>query len=624
MFPDLLSSSPTGPVSLDAATLRRGYRFGSLTVRAVLEEVLARIDRAGDDAVWISRVSRDALFRRAAELEADPGAAERLPLYGLPFAVKDNIDVAGLVTTAGCQAYAYDAVNSASVVARILDAGAVMIGKTNLDQFATGLAGTRSPFGVPRNPFDPRIVPGGSSSGSGVAVASGLVSFALGTDTAGSGRVPAALNNIVGLKPTRGLVSTVGVVPACRSLDCVSIFALTCEDAARVLDVVSGPDACDPWARARDIMLETRIESDAALRIGVPRLADLEFHDDEEAGRLYAECVQMLRELGFAVVEVDLCPFVETGGLLYGGPWVAERLAEFEDLLARDPSAVHPVTREVLTGGARFSAMDAFRAQHQLAELKLQTQVTWGRVDVLCVPTIPTRYSVAELESEPITCNARLGHYTTFANLLDLAAIAIPNALRSDGTPVGIMLIAPARSDGLLLRLGSRVHAASGLALGATGHVPTAVRMGRCPVPAECEIAVVGAHLSGEPLNGQLTDLGARLVRSTRTHPAYRLYELAGEGPARPGLVRVGHAGVAIELEVWALRVPALGVLLAQVPAPLTIGTVELEDGSAVKGFLCEAWAADGAHDISRFGGWRAWRQSVLARAATSSTKETT
>ncbi|MEK6709223.1 MAG: allophanate hydrolase [Nitrospinota bacterium] len=468
-----MSAWPPETGSLDFSTLRSLYGSGALKPGEVLRAVLARIARQGDDKVWISRPPDAEVLRRAGELEArlSQRGAQRalaeLPLLGLPFAVKDNIDAAGLPTTAACPAYAYLPRRTATAVERLLAAGAVLVGKTNLDQFATGLVGVRSPYGTPRNPFDGRYIPGGSSSGSGVAVSAGLVSFALGTDTAGSGRVPAGFLNVVGLKPTRGLVSATGVVPACRSLDCVSVLALTVPDALGALRVMAGEDPEDPYSRPAPAGCFETAAPLRGLRVGVPRPDQRDFFGDREAGRLFASGVQRLAELGPRVTEVDFEPFRETAELLYGGPWVAERLAAIEAFLAKSPEALHPVTREIIEGGRRYSAADAFRAMYRLEALRRRTAPCWREMDALAVPTSGTIYTAAEVEADPIRTNTNLGRYTNFANLLDLSAIAVPNGMDGRGLPGGITFLAPAFREGLLCALGEAFQRAGGLPLGA-------------------------------------------------------------------------------------------------------------------------------------------------------------
>ena len=529
----------------------------------------------------------------------DPGG---LPLYGIPFAIKDNIDLAGIPTTAACAEFAYTPAHSAFVVERLIAAGAVPVGKTNLDQFATGLVGTRSPWGAVRNAFDPRYLAGGSSSGSAVAVAKGLVSFALGTDTAGSGRVPAAFNNLIGVKPTRGLLSTAGVVPACRSLDCVSVFTLDCGDAAAVMTVAGGFDAQDPYAREARPGPPVR----ERFRFGEPRAEQLEFFGDDAAVTLYQEAVKRLVELGGTPATIDLLPFLEAARLLYQGPWIAERYAAVEVFIEKHGEAMLPVTRDIIAAGRSFGAVEAFKGLQRLQALRRAADEILRTVDFVVTPTAGTIYTIDAVNRDPVTLNSRLGYYTNFMNLLDCAAVAVPAGFRADGLPFGVTLFAPAFHDAALAGYAARLHHAGGLTLGATGR----------PVPPPPDasargdlirLVVCGAHLQGLPLNHQLTTRGARRVAASRTASRYRLYALAGSPPRRPGLVRVASGGEAIEVEVWELPLAELGDFVAGIPAPLGIGTVELEDGAWHKGFICEPCALEDAVDITACGGWRAW-----------------
>jgi allophanate hydrolase len=579
-----------------------------------VEEALARIAARGDDGVWIALAPREQLLEQARALVTRRAAGESLPLYGLPFAVKDNIDVAGLPTTAACPAFAYTPGAHAPVVARLIAAGALPIGKTNLDQFATGLVGVRSPYGVPRNPFDERYIVGGSSSGSGVSVAVGEVTFALGTDTAGSGRVPAALNNIVGLKPSRGLLSTAGVVPACRSLDCVSVFALTVEDATAVAEVARGFEPDDPgsrWPEADRFRFQVPARP-PRFRFGVPSRPSLDFLGDARAAEAFERAVTRLIALGGQRVDIDFSAFQDAGSLLYDGPFVVERLEAAGRILMENPEAIIGPVRTILGGALRFDAQAAFEGIRKLARLRRRAHADLAKLDVLVVPTVPTIFTIEEVDAEPLRRNAELGAYANFVNLLDLAALAVPTGLRSDGMPAGVTLVGPWGRDALLAGLGSALHRATSEVLGATGRgfpdAPPAV----APAPPDwLSIAVVGAHLSGEPLNRELTEAGGQFVRAARTAPRYRLYALPNTTPPKPGLARVPSDGSSIELEVWALSPDAFGRFVSRVPAPLCIGTLELEDGARVSGFLCEGYALAGATDISRFGGWRAYRRSL-------------
>ncbi len=582
---------------LNFDSLRSAYAAGARPDE-VIDDVLARIAARGDDHVWIRVLTRAEIEPYLRALAGrDPTTA---PLYGLPFAIKDNIDLAGVPTTAACPAFAYTPAQTATAVARAIAAGAIPIGKTNLDQFATGLVGVRSPYGTPINPFDPTLIPGGSSSGSAVAVAAGLVSFAFGTDTAGSGRVPAALNNVVGLKPTCGLVSTSGVVPACRTLDCVSVFALSVDDAARVLAAVGGFDPADPFSRPAPPLGPP---PPRALRFGVPPMAQREWFGNAAAAPLFAAAIAHLQAAGGEAVEVDLTPLLDAGRLLYGGPWVAERYAAIRSFIDASPEALHPVTRAVIAGGAAPSAADAFAASYRLRELKRALEPMWQRLDVLLLPTFGASHSVAAVEADPLRLNAQLGHYTTFVNLLDLSGIAVPAGFQPDGRPWGVTLLAPAFHESVLLPLAARLHVASGVPMGASGAPLPAPVDAATSDAARVELVVCGAHMSGLPLNHQLSDRGGRLERVTRTVAEYRLVALPD---GRPGLERVAR-GAAIEVEVWSLPVEQLGSFVAAIPPPLGIGTVRLAGGASAKGFLCESLAAAAATDISAYGGWRAW-----------------
>ncbi|MDE2077570.1 MAG: allophanate hydrolase [Burkholderiales bacterium] len=599
----------------DIQTLSRALQAGEVTPRDVVQEVLRRIGPDEQNA-WISVHDHHELDRMAQDL-MDQGPADK-PLYGLPFAVKDNIDVAGLTTTAACPAFAYRPRHHAHVVQRLVDAGAIPIGKTNLDQFATGLNGTRSPYGACHNAWDPRYVSGGSSSGSAVALALGQVSFSLGTDTAGSGRVPAAFNHLVGLKPTCGLLSTTGVVPACRSLDTVSIFAFTAQDAHRVYRVALGEDPLDPYSRAFAAHgFDFGRAAPGEARIGVPLADQCEFLGDAAYAQAFAEAVEHARGLGLAVVEVDISPLLEAARLLYGGPWVAERYQAIRDFIDHQPDAVFPVTRDITLSGRTPLAADAFAAQYRLKALQKEAVRLWQQMDVLLTPTAPHHPTLDEMLAEPIVRNTELGLYTNYMNLLDCAAVAVPAGFAGE-LPFGVTLAAPAHQDVPLLHLADRWQAAlqgRAATLGTTAWpmpepeaVPSAVPSG------QVRVAVCGAHLQGQPLNWQLTQRGGRRVLCTHTAPDYKLFALdSGGAPVqRPGLVKVAPdaGGAAIEVEVWELPVQHFGSFVAGIPAPLGIGTTVLADGSKVPGFICEPDGLRGATDITAYGGWRAWIQS--------------
>ena len=598
---------------MEIASLQGDYRNGVRTPLDVIEAVIAATESDPHHA-WILRLDADRLRARAKELQQRGPAG--LPLYGIPFAIKDNIDLAGIATTAGCPDYAYVADASAFVVQRLLDAGAIAIGKTNLDQFATGLNGTRSPYGACLNSIDPSRVSGGSSSGSAVAVALGQVSFSLGTDTAGSGRVPAAFNNLIGLKPTCGLLSTGGVVPACRSLDTPSIFALTAEDAQRVFAVAQSYDAANAYARPAapygfDFGLAPRF------KLGVPDPAQLQFFQPGYKVAFAAAC-EHARGLGAELVTIDFAPFLEAARLLYEGPWVAERYLAIKEFIESKPEAVFPVTREITLGGARPSAADAFAATYRLRDLGRRCDQVWNSVDALLLPTAPSHPSIADMLKEPIARNSELGLYTNFMNLLDYSGVAVPFAMLPDGLPFGVTFAAPAHQDVPLLHLARRwQQSLPGVrTLGATSFTAGIEKQDAPPAgtSGQIKVAVCGAHLQGQPLHHQLTGRNARLVASTETAPCYRLYALAdtGVGVQRPGLARVasGEQGFAIEVEVWEMPAAHFGTFVAGIPAPLGIGRTELADGSQVSGFICEPAGLSGAQDISAFGGWRAWLKS--------------
>ncbi|MDP9002322.1 MAG: allophanate hydrolase [Myxococcota bacterium] len=611
-------------LSLAFDSLHGAFASGELTPHDVIDEVFGRMDRDRQRVrnVWLHTLPATAAHAAVERAIARREAGAAVPLLGIPFAVKDNIDVAGMPTTAACPELAYVPESSAPVVQRLIEAGAIVIGKVNLDQLATGLVGTRSPYGTPTNPFDPRMIPGGSSSGSAVAVAVGHVSFALATDTAGSGRIPAGFNNIVGVKPSHGTLSARGVVPACRSLDCVSVFALTVPDACAVVNVATQWDERDAFSRHDAPSMVLGEFDRREWRIGVPRADQLVFFDDSPARRMFERSVDRLRGLGCGVVEIDFEPFRAAGELLYGGPWVAERLLAAGPLLETKPEALLPVIRDILREAKRYGALDVFAGQYRLREIQRATTATWRAVDAFMVPTAPTIYRVADVIANPRTLNANLGTYTTFVNLLDLAAVSVPAGFRDDGLPSGITFIGVRGSESALVTLADAHHRALGGTLGATEHGLPAAQgctnatpsRGTAPNATEtAAIVVVGAHLTGQPLNDQLTGAGGTLVRDGATAARYRLYALRGTVPPKPGLVRVREGGCPIEIEVWRLDVAAFGKFVAAVPRPLCIGSVELEDGTFVSGFLCEPDALVGAVDITSHGGWRAYLQAQSA-----------
>jgi allophanate hydrolase len=599
-------------VTETVADIVAAHRAGTRTPAQTIAQTYQRIRKHNDPSIFITL--RDEASAVAEAKALDPAHAATLPLFGVPVAVKDNIDVAGMPTTAACPAFAYTPTRDAGAVARLRAAGAIIIGKTNLDQFATGLVGVRSPYGIPRNSLHSDLVPGGSSSGSAVAVGAGLVPLSLGTDTAGSGRVPAMLNNIVGLKPSLGLISTAGMVPACRTLDCVSVFALTVDDATRALDVIEGFDPQDPYSRKRPAAADDF--STSAPRLGMPRDGQLIFFGDKQAEAAYRAALQRWTSLGATLVEFDLEPFYETARLLYEGPWVAERYLVLRDLLASDPEAIHPVTREITLAGARLSAADTFAALYRLQFLRSVASRTFDGIDALVLPTAPTVYRTADVLANPVELNSRLGTYTNFVNLLDLCGLALPAAIGDNGMPFGITLLAPGGRDRELAAIGRRFHADTKLPMGASHTPQPPLKTVSAVKTDDIALAVVGAHLSGMALNGELQALGAKFVKAATTTADYKLFALDGTVPPKPGLLRVADGlGAEIAVEVWTLSAAAFGKFVAAIPPPLGIGTLRLADGSSVKGFLVEATAVTSATDISRFGGWRAFTAEAKATA---------
>lgn len=585
---------------LDAGAIAAAVNSRQQSAVSVIRDVLARLavyDKVQPQA-WISRFSPQALLQAAEAVDMRVAAGEKLPLAGVPFAAKDNIDVAGIDTTAACPSFAYRPHGSATVVERLLAAGAICIGKTNLDQFATGLNGSRSPYGAPVNAYNRAYVSGGSSSGSAVAVAAGLVAFALGTDTAGSGRVPAAFQHLIGLKPSRGRWSSRGVVPACKTLDCVTVLASTTADAGLVDSVVAGFDPHDAFSVALPDVPR------AARRIGVPKPSQRLWFGDLESERFFDRALVTLAAAGATLVEFDLAPFSEAAQLLYGGPWVAECTAALEAVIASNPPDFDPVVREVVSPGLDIGAVDLFNGIYRLAELKRHADQLWGEIDLMLLPTTGATYRLAEMRAAPIALNSALGAYTNFVNLLDMAAIAVPAGARDNGTGFGITFIGPAGSDRALLDAG-----ASYLAAAALPPPPPLDLEGRMQT---VKLAVVGAHLKDMPLHWQLTSREAKFVTATTTAPAYKLYAMADTVPPKPALIHTGDGGAAIAVEVYELDVAAFGSFVAEVPPPLAIGTVTLADGSMVKGFVAEPRAITGAEDITALGGWRAF----VARAA--------
>lgn len=599
-----MHASATGFTLLEWQEL---YASGCTPVDILLP-LLTRIQDQ-EDSAWIALATEAQLQEQLKQLQTRLDEAEgdrkALPLYGIPFAVKDNIDASGWPTTAACPEFAYTPEKDATVVARLRAAGAILIGKTNLDQFATGLVGTRSPHGAVVNTFDPDYVSGGSSSGSASVVARGLVAFSLGTDTAGSGRVPAGFNNIVGLKPTKGWVPNTGLVPACRTVDCISVFALTVGDATTVAQIIGGYDAADPYSRRNPN--SAKVGMPANPRLAVP--AQPEFFGDTQNQAVYEAALGRLRELGADIETIDFTPFQQLAEQLYYGSWVAERTVAVEGVNAEH---IDPVVRGIVENGLKYSACDAYKAEYIRAELSRKINEALAGFDALVVPTSPTIRTLAEMAVEPVLYNSQFGTYTNFTNLADLSALALPAGFRADGLPAGITLIAPAWHDHALAAFGERWQQALGLPLGATGRALPKPATAK-PVPGSVRVAVVGAHLTGMPLNFQLLTRDAVLVEQTITSAAYRLYALPGTVPPKPGLAKVGSDGAEIIVELWDVPLARFGEFVAEIPPPLGIGNVQLADGRWVKGFICEPYALDGARDITAFGGWRAFIASTKA-----------
>ncbi len=593
-----MSQAPSAFTLADWQQAYRDAQQPAELLRALCNEL------SSSDNAWICLASAAQLDAQLADLQAllenAGGDLSKLPLYGVPFAIKDNIDAAGWPTTAACAEFAYTAKADATVVAKLRAAGAILIGKTNLDQFATGLVGTRSPYGAVPNSFNPAYVSGGSSSGSASVVARGLVPFALGTDTAGSGRVPAGFNNIVGLKPSKGWLSNTGLVPACKTLDCISVFALTVGDALSVAQIAGGYDAADPYSRKNPG--SAKVGMPTKPRLAVPK--NPEFFGDTQNQAVFEQALGKLRELGAELVEIDFTPFQQLAEQLYYGSWVAERTVALEGV---DPAHINPVVRGIVANGHKYSACDAYKAEYIRAELSRTINDILAGFDALVVPTSPTLRTQAEMDAEPVLFNSQFGTYTNFTNLADLSALAVPAGFRADGLPAGITLLAPAWHDQALAAFGQRWQQAVNLPLGATGKALPEQAPSNTPAPGSVRVAVVGAHLTGMPLNVQLTSRDAVLVEQTTSAATYRLYALPGTVPPKPGLARVAADGAAIIVELWDIPQARFGEFVAEIPAPLGIGNLQLADGRWVKGFICEPYALDGARDITSFGGWRAF-----------------
>ncbi|KJS08814.1 MAG: allophanate hydrolase [Gammaproteobacteria bacterium BRH_c0] len=599
MIPDLST------LSLTIASLHQHYRSGDFTPAELAAALRNKAADYSDRNIWIHLLSAE---EQAPWLAALVGKSpDDLPLFGIPFVIKDNIDLAGIPTTAACVEFSHIPENSAFVVELLIKAGAIPVGKANLDQFATGLNGTRSPepWGPCRNGFNSDYISGGSSSGSAVSVALGLASFSLGTDTAGSGRVPASFNNLVGLKPSLGALSSTGMIPACRTLDTISIFALTASDAEAVLDVAAVYDRSDGYARSLTDTRWPQLAATGSFSVAIPPQSQLEFFGNDDAAALFNEAVQRMKSIGATVVEKDFSGFFAAASLLYHGPWVAERFVAIEQLVSEKPQALHPAIRAIVEPAGNISAVDTFKAEYQMAQYRRFADEFFADVDFALTPTAGTIYTVEELLNDPIQLNTNLGYYTNFMNLLNCAAVALPVGFLGNGLPWGVTAFTPAGGDRALLRLAVQYLSDNALPLGATGLERSEETFSQAPSPDWIDVVVCGAHLSGYPLNHQLTSRGARLKAATRSSPHYKFYALAGGPPFRPGMVRVEEGGAAIEVEVWAVPADKFGSFVAGIPAPLGIGKVELADGSWVPGFICEPCGIEGARDITELGSWR-------------------
>jgi len=571
-----------------------------------LLELIRDNDHQTQDPAWISIATDENIASQLKNLDAlvKEKNITNLPLYGVPFAIKDNIDALGWETTVACPDFIFKPIKNATVVQKLLDAGAILIGKTNLDQFATGLVGTRSPYGIVPNTFNPSYVSGGSSSGSASVVARGLVCFSLGTDTAGSGRIPAAFNNIVGTKPTPGVISTEGVFPACKSLDCVSIMTLTAADAAIILNVLKSTET----DQAREAQFHPKSKPifnfTKPIRIGVP--TSCLFLDNGQYQEVFTKAINTAKGLNVEFVPIDIEPFVEAGKLLYDGPWVSERFAVTEDFLKTNPNSFNPTVKQIILNGESYSAAEGFKAIYQLKELEVETKKSWSQCDVIVVPSAPNHPTIEDLKNYPIVKNSELGMYTNFVNLMRLCAVAVPSGFTNSGLPFGITLIAQEGSDHALLHLAAEWQILFDLTLGKSNMKGTLEELSIPTTKKDVvHIAVVGAHLEGMPLHWQLTERNARLIKACKSANSYRLFSLPNTTPPKPGLVKYSSNGFSIDLEVYEIPSSEVGSFLNLIPEPLGLGNIELEDGTWVKGFICEPYAIEGARDISHLGGWR-------------------
>lgn len=591
--------------------LHRAYESGNLTPEALMAYIRQRARQFEDHNIWIHLLTESEIQLWLVGLkDKDPATS---PLWGIPFAIKDNIDLAGIPTTAACKEFAFTPEKSAFAVQRMIDAGAIPVGKTNLDQFATGLNGTRSPWGPCANSFDPSFVSGGSSAGSAVSVALGMATFSLGTDTAGSGRVPAGFNNLVGLKPSIGLLSASGMLPACRSLDCMSIFTYNTDDANTILACAEGFDEEDGYSRNNPFSNQTRQYGDrqGPLTIGVIPESQLAFFGDKDYEDAYTKTLSLLADDGFLFQEIDYQPFAEVAQLLYEGPWVSERYIATSPLIQEKPEAFFPVVRDIISAGGEPRATDLFKAMYRLQALKQRCERQIAALDAVLTPTAGRHFTIDEMLEEPVLHNTQLGYYTNFVNLLDFAAIAVPAQLTASGRPFGVTFFSGCFSDRALLSIAKRVQTVLPLSMGATGLTQPEFGARETVGTDTVDVLVCGAHLKGLPLNWQLTERGATLHESTTTAPVYRLYALAGGPPFRPGMILDEQSGGPIDVEVWSMPISEFGSFVAAIPEPLGIGKVQLADGRRVSGFICEPWGIEGAEEITQLGGWRPYYESL-------------
>jgi allophanate hydrolase len=591
--------------------LRAQYVEGKVTPEQIMEDIRQRAEQYKDHNIWIHQLSQAEQSVWLEGLKEKP--LDTHPLWGIPFVIKDNIDLAGIPTTAGCKEFAYTPDVSAQVVQQLIDAGAIPVGKANLDQFATGLNGTRSPYGACHNSFNYDYVSGGSSSGSAVSVALGLASFSLGTDTAGSGRIPACFNNLVGVKPSIGLLSATGLVPACRSLDCITIFSYNTDDANLVLSVAEGFDERDGYSRANPFLNQARQYGlrTGSLTVGVIPEHQLKFFGDEGYQKAYEATLEKLKGEGFSFQEIDFAPFDEIAKLLYEGPWVSERYIAAQPLIDEKPEAIFPVVREIIAPGGKPPATSLFKAQYRINDLKQICLAQMAQVDCLLTPTAGRHFTVAEMLAEPIKHNSELGYYTNFMNLLDLASIAVPTMMTENDMPFGITLVGSTFSDRELMSIANRIQQALPLKKGALDSIATPKNTTPVTSTKTIDVMVCGAHLTGQPLNWQLVERSAILKAKTKTAASYRMYALAGGPPLRPGLILDKEKGAAIEVEVWSVPAENFGSFVAGIPAPLGIGKVQLANGNQVNGFICEPCGMDDAEEITQFKGWRAYLGSL-------------